>query len=944
MLTKKILFICILSIFASSSILNAQKVNTGKIIGKVIDKKSNETIIGSVVSVDALNVSTQTNYDGQYSLNNLNPGTYKIIFRYLGYKTKVVEGVVVSPNNTTALNVFLEEQGKEISEVTVTSTYKKESLGSLYSIQKNSISISDGISSDIIKKSPDRNTSEVLRRVSGASIQDNKFVVIRGLSDRYNVALINGALLPSTEPDRRAFSFDIFPSVLLDNMTITKTATADLPGDFAGGVIQLNTKDFPEENLFSISLSTTYNSISTGKGYFENSTKGKYDFLGIDDGTRAIPDGIPSEENYPTNAKKAAAATRLFRNDWGYTQQNSAAPATTFQLIQGRKVLLNKKDLGIIYGLTYSNGIRYNQIERQDFDNSIGKRFYFADDNYRNNVFWGALFNLSYQTSKNSKLSIKNIYNVNADNTTIIRNGINLEDNTPDTVKIKSYNYDYSSKRLLASQVNFEKIFSSLNELKFKTNLGYSLINRDEPDSRTIQYSNNITQTPDAPLLAQINFTPDKNARKFYSELAEKNLTFNSELLFPFKINKIQNSIKVGVFVANRDRSFAARFFGFKRQGFPISDSVLSLDPSQLFELSNIADSSKLPLKGFILEDITNPSAQYKATNSLRAAFVMMENKFNDKFRLVYGLRLESNTVNLFSPGDSTKIDTTNFDFLPSVNFTYSVTSKINLRLAYSKTVSRPEFRELASFEFEDFITNTLIQGNPKLKRALITNYDIRLEMYPNAGEIISLTGFYKKFLDPIEAVYLGGSNRTKTFQNVNEANNYGIEFELRKKLTFLNYFNALAWEGWSDFSLYTNFSLIKSIVDLRGNINAADSIRPLQGQSPYIVNAGFLYSNADLGLNLSLLYNVVGRRIAEAGFLGYENVWEAPRNLIDFQVSKIIYKHWELKLNISDILNQKRIFYQDIDKNGKFNEDVDNKIQSTNFGTSYSVGISYRF
>lgn len=915
----------------------------GKIIGKVIDKSNNEPIIGLVVMIDGTSIGTQTNFDGQYELINLKAGTYKLVFKYLSYNTKIIEGVVVNSGKSTTLNVVMEEQGKQLQEVVVTSTYKKESLGALYTIQKNNVTISDGISSDIIKKSPDRNTSEVLRRVSGASIQDNKFVVIRGLSDRYNVALINGSPLPSTEPDKRAFSFDIFPANLLDNMTVTKAATPDLPGDFAGGVIQLNTKDFPEEKFFNVNMGLSINSITKGRKFIQNSSTGKYDFLGVDDGTRAIPDGVPSEENYPSSAKKAAAMSRLFQNDWGYNDNTVAAPGGSFQILYGNKSKIAKKDFGFVYGITYNNSQRYNQIERQDFDNSIGKRFIFADDNYKNNITLGGLLNLSYQTGKNSKVSLKNIYNINTDINTTIRNGINLEDNTPDTIKIKSYNYEFTSKRLLSSQVNYEKMFPK-NEIRFKANAGVSRIDRDEPDARSLQYSNNITQSPDAPMLAQINFTPDKNARKFYSKLNENTYSFGTDVTVPFNLFKDKSSVKVGVYASKREREFEARFFGFKRQGFPISDSVLSLGPEHLFDIANLADSTKTPFKGFILEDITNPTARYTAQNNLQAAYIMFDNHLLKNLRIVWGARVESNNIKLKSPGDSLELNITNVDVLPSANFTYALTEKMNLRFAYSKTVSRPEFRELATFEYEDFITNTLIQGNPNVKRALITNYDVRWELYPRAGEVLSVTGFYKNFNNPIESVYLGGSNKTKTFQNVTEAKNYGLELEFRRKLNFLNAIDFLAWEKWDNFVFYANTSLIKSVVDLRGNINAADSIRPLQGQSPYIVNAGFQYSDDKTGLNVSLLYNVIGSRIVEAGFLGYENVWEAPRNLLDAQVSKVFLSHFEVKLNVSDILNQKRIYYQDIDKNKSFDETKDNKILSTNWGTTYSFSLAYKF
>ena len=220
----------------------------------------------------------------------------------------------------------------------------------------------------------------------------------------------------------------------------------------------------------------------------------------------------------------------------------------------------------------------------------------------------------------------------------------------------------------------------------------------------------------------------------------------------------------------------------------------------------------------------------------------------------------------------------------------------------------------------------------------------MRYELYPTAGEIISATAFYKNFKDPIEAVYLGGSNRTKSFLNVKSAVNYGIELEFRKKLNFLNNFNALAWEGWDNFTIATNFARIESSVDLRGNPNVQDSIRPLQGQSPYLINSSLGYYNVESAFGATILYNVIGRRIREAGFLGYENVWEAPRNLIDLQISKTFLDKFELKATISDILNQSRDYYQDMDKNKVYNAEKDLLIERTNFGTTYSFALSYKF
>jgi TonB-dependent receptor len=943
---KLINILCLLTALISLQVVSndaySQNSSKGKIVGKVFDKNTNETLIGLPVVIEGTTTGGQTNVEGRYEINNLVPGKYTIIFKYVSYTTKSVSDIEVKAGEATTLNVAMEEAATTMQEVVITSSYKKESIGALYSIQKNNIAISDGISSDIIKRSPDKSTGEVLRRVSGASIQDNKFVVIRGLSDRYNYALINGSPLPSTEPDRRAFSFDIFPANLLDNMTITKAATPELPGDFAGGVIELKTKDFPEETFFNISAGTSYNSISTFKPYYRNTTRGKTDWLGIDDGTRDLPGAFPKDKQSVTGLKKQAAAAQLIKNDWGNEKVNSTPLGQSLQVSYGTKGKVLGNTAGAIVALTYNNSQRYNLIERQNFEQvGTNRLFYYRDENYKNSVLWGALANFAYQVGDNSKISFKNIYNVTADNNTILRTGSNYESGT-DTELVRAYIYEFVSKTMYSSQLNFEHTFPA-SKIKLNINGGYSAIERNEPNMRTLSYSRSSAATDGTPYLAEIGTIPDKNSRKFYSKLNEDGYSANGNVTVPFKISGTNHSIKLGGGVQTRKREYDARFLAYKRFGI-MSDSILSLGPDQLLEASNIMDTTKTPLKGFVIEDISNPTSQYDAESNLKYGFIMFDNKLLKKLRVVWGARIESNMVKLnVDTLSSLKVDTQNIDILPSVNFTYELTQKTNIRLAYSKTLSRPEFRELASFTFEDFVTNVFVQGNKDLKRGTIDNYDIRFETYPNAGEIFSVTGFYKTFKDPIEFVFEGGNN-TKTYRNVKGATTYGVEFEIRKKLNIFNRFNALAWEQWDNFTVSANYSLIRSEVDLSGNLFVYDSLRPLQGQSPYVINAGLQYYEPNVGFGVSLLYNIIGKRIVEAGYSGYADVWEAPRSLLDLQITKTLYKKIEFKFNCSDILNQSRIFYQDIDKNNKYNEDKDTFITRTKYGTTYSFSLAYTF
>ena len=338
----------------------------------------------------------------------------------------------------------------------------------------------------------------------------------------------------------------------------------------------------------------------------------------------------------------------------------------------------------------------------------------------------------------------------------------------------------------------------------------------------------------------------------------------------------------------------------------------------------------------------------------------MLDSRFTEKLRLIYGARVESynqilRTYNL--AGDEITSDTTNVDLLPSVNLVYSLTEKINLRGAYYKTVSRPEFRELAPFNFYDFITDFSISGEPSLVRSVINNYDLRFEWYPGAGQLLSVSGFYKSIENPVEQVSNTASAiRSLLYTNAKRATNIGVEFEYRFKLSTM--FNTDSSKFLNNTTLFTNLAFIKSEVDVEGSVIGSEAQkRPLQGQSPFILNAGVQYLNSETGWGTSLSYNIVGKRIMIVGSTDEPTYWENPRHVIDFQIVKTFNEKLEVKFNIRDILAQNLIFYQDLNNNGKLDKkseqynldrnhssDVDNIMINTNYAPTLSFSIGYRF
>jgi len=927
----KVVFLAFSMLILSFLNVNGQ---TGSISGKVVDSKTGETLIGVAVYLEGTTTGASTDLDGQYIISNLNAGTYKIAARYVSFKLKLIDGVVVKAGATTSLNVALEENTTELTEVIISSTYNRESSNVLLLEQKNAVQISDGISADAIKRSPDSNSGDVLKRVSGASIQDNKFVVIRGLNDRYNQAMLNGAPLPSSEPDKKAFAFDIFPANLLDNIVISKTATPDLPGDVAGGTISINTKDIPEENFYSFSIGGSVHTLTTGKPFYTYQG-GKTDFLGLDDGTRQdVLNQFPDADTYKALKKSEKLPfAKSVNSSWALDNTKNALPAQNFQFVAGHKVKGKKSAFGSLFAVTYNNTFTMQPVTRRDYDKNL--IFELQDSSYKTSVLVGALWNLSYRIGNNHKLSFKNLYNINSEDQTVTRQGYDVQKGSD----IRSYAMYYQQNTMLSNQLSGDHFFPE-KKVRLEWIGGHSSINRITPNFRRISYIKPIGDTTDTPYQAVIGSTASPNdAGMFFSDLNEKILSGRVDLSIPF--DKINMKVKTGVSTQNRTRDFQSRLLGYVRYAGQFDNQLLYEDLSTIFDTSNISK------QGYLIDEQTAAPDRYTASSNLNAAYIMGDNMLFKKLRIVYGLRAEQFNQKLNSKTqaqDTVDLNTTITDFLPSINLSYALTNKTNLRFSASQTVNRPEFRELAPFSFFDFNQFLTVEGSPTLERAKILNLDMRLEYYPSGGEILSATVFYKDFSNPIEQILkpgIGGGTRIISYRNIAKASNYGIELEARKKFDWLA--NLTGAEFLNDLSFIFNLALIKSEVDLSGVVGSISESRPLQGQSPYVINSGFMYSNVKNNFAVSVMYNQVGRRLFAVGNIDYRDVFENPRSVIDLQVSKKFGDKFEIKASISDVLAQNLIFYQDLDGNRKYN-DGDQVLYDYFFGRTISLGLNYRF
>ncbi|MET4082002.1 hypothetical protein ABIB40_001953 [Pedobacter sp. UYP30] len=900
---------------------------TGKISGKVSDQKTGETLIGVTVKIFGTKKGTSTDIEGRYVISGLGSGKYTIETSFVGYTTKNITDIEVKDNTSTNLDVLLSEASSQnLNEVVITGSANRESINTLYAIQKSSISISSGISAELIKKSPDRNTSEVLKRVSGASIQDNKFVIVRGLSDRYNSAMLNNSVLPNTEVDKRAFSFDILPSNLIDAIVINKTASADIPADFSGGVVQITTKDFPVNTFFNASLGTSYNTQSTFKNFL-SSPKGGNEVFGFYNKDRNIPAGFPSAKVYralPNGASEAFALSRLFKNNWGYSPSKSTL-TPNFQLNYGTsKIFENQSKFGTVLSLTYRYDQRLKTSDQKAYSGQALKDV-FHDDMYNYNTSIGALANFAYSWG-NNKISLKNLYNKVLENQFTYRAGV--DDAGSEFIRTGDY---LLQRSLLSSQLTGEHLLSTESKIKIDWNLNFANTDRKEPGYKRMDYSK------DGIASVQPGSVDLGLAGNFSSILTENAYGGAFNVTFPIDLFKDNNKIKAGYFSQYRERSFNARSLGFIRDG-NFDTSLLTLPQDQIFDPQNIHPN------GFVLGEITNGGDEYQANSFLNAGYVMFDGYLTEKLRLGIGARLESYKLSLTSEdnGKAVNIDTTATNLLPSANLIYNLNDKANLRLSGSQTVGRAEFRELAPFPFYDFNKNVNVRGNADLKQSKTTNIDLGYAIYPASGETFSISTFYKYFDSPIEqTLQVGNSGRSLSYANSASATVYGVELELRKSLKFIG-------DDYKNFTFNVNGSYIKSKVQVSTLVNAQGT-RPLQGQSPYLINAGLSYASAkENSTGVTLLYNRVGPRIWAIGNVEDPDIYEYSRNILDLQVSqKFAKSRGEIKVNYSDIFNNKAYFYQKVkgsDPNASFDKNTDNINIADRFGSTISLTLSYKF
>jgi hypothetical protein len=870
---------------------------TGEICGTIIEKTTGEPIIGATVVVAKLNIVTTTNSEGAYNLK-VPSGTYTLRLSYISFTTVELTDVVVEANKTTQANAAMKEDATGLDAAVVVAVRRMNSEVAMITSVRSAHVVMSGVSSQQITRTQDRDASEVVKRIPGISVIDNRFIIARGLAQRYNNVWVNNNAVPSSEADSRAFSFDMIPSGQIDNIMIVKTPAPELPADFSGGFVKVATKSVPEENALQISYGININTMTHFRNFLF-AQGGSTDFLGFDNGFRGMSSVVPAERIDNNNKALVTDVTaKGFNNDWLVHTRKPLADHR-FSLMLNRFAKFNNGHrLGVVATLNYSYatlawqnstnarfGI-YNKTE-----DSPVYQYKYADNQYSVTTKTGGMLNLIWMPSDNHRFESRNIFNQQGRDRYTWRDGWQ---------NISSYYEQIKEEYLYNSRGTYTGQFSGYHTLseadKVDWTLGYSYANKNQPDRRQIDLDGDVNQS-------SMN-----NIIRDFIRLDENTFSAGVNYNRVFAFGTFVPTLKAGAYAEYRSRNYRTRYFLYK---------VNLMNLPQDFLFRKVATGMMLPeyfsADKFYISDATDRTNDYTGTNLLASGYIGLNIPIGN-FNLYGGVRYENNSMSLtnfvtLTTNQTEQFDYPHSDFFPSVNISYNINKTNLLRLAYGKSINRQEFREVSPSTYYDFDLFSFVRGNKELQQAYIQNFDFRYEIYPSNGEMISFALFYKRFTNPIEWTFIdAGGTYTFTYENAKQAEGYGAELDLKKCLDFI---------GLPDWMLLFNGAFIKSKVMF--DKSSMEHDRPMQGQSPYIINSGLFYQGGKL--NAGLMYNIIGKRIvgigrsdnSQGGSIDNDvpDMYEVPRHVIDLSFSYKFAKHIELSAGIRDILAAPLVYKQ---------------------------------
>ncbi len=928
----------ILSIFLLVVTVGLVSAQNGTLRGKIIDQKTGETLIGATVSVKGTAKGAITDFDGNYTLI-LAPGTYDIAISFVSYETKEIKSVVVKEDEVTVINENLGDANLQLQEVTVKAKAVTRTETAMMVMQRKSAKILDGISAQQISKLGDGNAAAALKRVTGVSVQGGKYVFVRGLGDRYTKTTLNNAEIPALDPQRNTVQMDMFPSNVIENIVVNKTFTPDMPGESTGGHVDVVTRDFPEDFTMQISTSLGYNTLSSLNDKFLTYESGKYDWLGIDGKHRAIPDvaqgyidGMKAKgaTSIDKNGHYGNADLNKFTNDFSKTvapEERTSFLNHGHKLVIGDQITLaEEKAIGYNFSVSYNHSYEYfenGEIGRYE-TNQLDLRKVTSSRTGNEKFKLAALANVNFKLSNNNKVGLRFLRNQAGNKIASYRYGVVPDDGD----NFQERNLNYQGRHFSSGQLHGKHVLTGWNNATITWLGSYTFMKQEEPDNR--YFSNNYDEANGEYRLQEIDL-PTRTFR----DISENDIDTKVDFELPFNFRGNKSKFKTGLANVMKDRNGDQMLISMNSGGLNSSDyrGTLELHGNWDEYLKNnvITESDKGYYYTFSQSDLTQ--ASYEANSRVTSVYAMADMKINEKLRVVFGARFENYYVKAANKVDENEPtykgnSTTTNNVLPSLNFTYSLTDNMNLRLAGSQTVARPVFREIAPQSFYDYIAGMRFTGNPNLEPSSITNVDLRWEYFFGRGEMIAISGFYKYFEAPIERRLDPGSAGEILYFNAEATDLLGVEAEFRKKLDFI---------GFEGLSFGSNVTLVQSSVRLTENERQwrEGSTRPMLGQAPFLINAYLSYSNTKSKFDANLGFNVGGRKMFLITAQNTPYIYEKPRELLNFTMSKGFGDHWSVDLSINNILNApyEAAYMEDIEKSSvKYEE-----------GVTYQIGVKYR-
>jgi outer membrane receptor protein involved in Fe transport len=878
----------------------------GALHGVISAEDGGDRLSGASVLLLGTTIGAATDLDGEYRIEDIPPGTYEVRASFEGYDSKILSDVVIGDRKATKLNIKLMRRGGAsasftIDDLVVTADRVLSTEVALITERMKSITIGDAISAERISKSPDGSGSDVLKRITGLQVVDSKFVYVRGMTDRYNTTWLDGVPVSSTDTDvdRRSFTYDVLPSSLLSSAVVVKSASPDLPGDFSGGLVQLNTHDIPAERGLSLSVSSGYDDGTTGTDILRSLGSGT-DALGMDDGSRDIPD-----YDRPTGNNHNALAHKL-TNSW-ITHSAKAPMNSSYSLSYGDRYDFGHDDgrhvMGIIAGAKYDQSFERVNYARSPVDETGYGNIDYQGTKDRYEVIWSGLLNLAYGPTPGHQFSARGLYIQDARDQVGYAEGWLSENAGPGG---KSYSIEWDERSRASAQLGGTHEFGRrLKGPRFEWKVFGSESKAHEPDRKQADYARRADGTESL----------SENTRS-WTDLNEDGLGTRADFTLPLGAHGA-TEVKVGTFLEKRERTYRTDAYW--------TDVSTVRSPNywiRVLPVDEIHEPENYGHRKLTFRLKTAFTGEYDGTHDVEAYYAMINHPFavaGNRVRIAGGARVEHSkqlVEAIQREGDQepviSEIDKT--DVLPSINLTYMPTEWTNVRLGYFVSVNRPELREIAAIKYRDFNEDNTVQGNPDLKRSVIQNFDLRLEAFPGSDEVLAVSYFYKEIQNAIEEKLIPSSDyrHIRTWFNSDWGHNHGLELEIRKSLGFLgNWLEDVTASG-----NYTRaFSSVEYLYEWRWQDDEGDwhtsreiRTRPLQGQAPWTINLGLRYENAETGTSVTVLYNKIARRLDKVTLDQEDNLWEEPRDLLDFAVTQKLFHVLQLKLTGKNLLEAEKL------------------------------------